>query len=77
LGDAGRGLFAVEKETRERKPEPPRDGGLWNGPTIAQWIETAAVVPVMRKLLHSIYGMLKHGQDFDGKKIYAGMPSAP
>jgi len=29
-----------------------------------------AVVAVMRKLLHAIYGMLKHGQDFQGKKFY-------
>lgn len=29
-----------------------------------------AVVAVMRKLLHSIYGMLKHDQDFDGQKFY-------
>jgi transposase len=30
-----------------------------------------AYVAIMRKLLHSIYGMLKHGQDFDGEKFYA------
>ncbi|HMB91354.1 MAG TPA: IS110 family transposase [Rhodothermales bacterium] len=29
-----------------------------------------AIVAVMRKLLHAIYGMLKHGQDFDGQKFY-------
>jgi hypothetical protein len=29
-----------------------------------------AIVAVMRKLLHSIYGMLKHKQDFDGQKFY-------
>jgi len=29
-----------------------------------------AVVAVMRKLLHAIYGMLKHGQDFVGDKFY-------
>jgi hypothetical protein len=29
-----------------------------------------AIVAVMRKLLHSIYGMLKHDQDFDGQKFY-------
>jgi len=29
-----------------------------------------ATVAVMRKLLHSIYGMLKHGQDFHGEKFY-------
>ena len=30
----------------------------------------AAIVSVTRKLLHAIYGMLKHGQDFDGTKFY-------
>ena len=29
-----------------------------------------AVVAVMRKLLHAIYGMLKHDADFDGQKFY-------
>ena len=29
-----------------------------------------AVVAVMRKLLHAIYGMLKHGTPFDGAKFY-------
>jgi hypothetical protein len=29
-----------------------------------------AIVAVMRKLLHSIYDMLKHKQDFDGQKFY-------
>jgi transposase len=29
-----------------------------------------AVVAVMRKLLHSIWGMLKHDQDFDGEKFF-------
>jgi transposase len=29
-----------------------------------------AVVAVMRKLLHAIYGMLKHDQPFDGSKFY-------
>ncbi|NNF72566.1 MAG: IS110 family transposase [Rhodobacteraceae bacterium] len=29
-----------------------------------------AIVAVMRKLLHSIYGMLKHDQDFDGQRFY-------
>lgn len=34
-----------------------------------------AVVAVMRKLLHSIYGMLKHGAPFDGDKFYR--PTVP
>ena len=29
-----------------------------------------AIVAVMRKLLHAIYGMLSHDQDFDGEKFY-------
>ena len=30
-----------------------------------------AIVAVMRKLLHAIYGMLRTGTDFDGEKFYA------
>ena len=30
-----------------------------------------ALVAVMRKLLHAIFGMLKTGSDFDGEKFYA------
>lgn len=30
-----------------------------------------ALVAVMRKLLHAIYGMFKHDQLFDGSKVYA------
>jgi transposase len=30
-----------------------------------------ALVAVMRKLLHAIYGMFKHDQLFDGEKVYA------
>jgi transposase len=30
-----------------------------------------AIVAVMRKLLHAIYGMFKHNQLFDGSKVYA------
>ncbi len=29
-----------------------------------------AVVAVMRKLLHTIFGILKHNQDFEGQKFY-------
>ena len=29
-----------------------------------------AIVAVMRKLLHAIYGMLKHGVGFEGEKFY-------
>ena len=30
-----------------------------------------ALVAIMRKLLHAIFGMLKHDRDFDGRKFYA------
>ena len=30
-----------------------------------------AIVAVMRKLLHAIYGMFRHGRDFEGDKFYA------
>ena len=30
-----------------------------------------ANVAVMRKLLHAIYGMMKHDRDFEGEKFYA------
>lgn len=33
-----------------------------------------AIVAVMRKLLHAIYGMLKHDLDFDGSKFYQVVP---
>ena len=38
-----------------------------------------ALVAVMRKLLHSIHGMLRHDADFDGQKFFAipSTPSAP
>jgi transposase len=35
-----------------------------------------ALTAVMRKLLHAIYGMLKHGQDFEGEKFYRGPEKA-
>lgn len=34
-----------------------------------------AVVAVMRKLLHAIYGMLKHDADFDGSKCFQVVPA--
>jgi len=33
-----------------------------------------AIVAVMRKLLHSIYGMFEHDTDFDGRKFYEIRP---
>jgi transposase len=34
-----------------------------------------ALVAVMRKLLHAIFGMFKHDQTFDGNKVYALAPA--
>jgi len=31
----------------------------------------AALIATMRKLLHAIYGMFKHDQEFEGAKVYA------
>ena len=36
-----------------------------------------AIVAVMRKLLHSIWGMLRHDQDFEGEKFYRTTPQIP
>ena len=36
-----------------------------------------AIVAVMRKLLHSIWGMFRHDQDFEGKKFYRTTPQTP
>ena len=33
-----------------------------------------ALVAVMRKLLHALFGMFKHDQTFDGSKVYALVP---
>ena len=30
-----------------------------------------ALVAVMRKMLHAIYGMFRHGQDYEGSKLFA------
>jgi transposase len=34
-------------------------------------LKMVALVAVMRKLLHAIFGMFKHQQPFDGSKVYA------
>ncbi|MEJ2010314.1 MAG: transposase [Acidobacteriota bacterium] len=34
-----------------------------------------ALVAVMRKLLHAIFGMFKHNQTFDGTKVYSLLPA--
>lgn len=36
-----------------------------------------ALVAVMRKLLHAIFGMFKHNQSFDGSKLFACSTSPP
>ena len=36
-----------------------------------------ALVAVMRKLLHAIFGMFKHRQPYDGSKIFRLQPPAP
>ena len=36
-----------------------------------------ALVAVMRKLLHAIFGMFKHRQAYDGSKIFRLQPQAP
>jgi transposase len=36
-----------------------------------------ALVAVMRKLLHALFGMFKHDQTFDGSKVYALAPATP
>ena len=36
-----------------------------------------ALVAVMRKLLHAIFGMFKHHQPYDGSKIYRLQPQLP
>ena len=33
-----------------------------------------AVIAVMRKLLHAIFGLLKHGEEFDGEFFYKLRP---
>ena len=37
-------------------------------------LKMVALVAVMRKLLHAIYGMFKHQKPFDGSKVYS-LPS--
>jgi hypothetical protein len=39
-------------------------------------LKMQALVAVMRKLLHAIYGMFKHNQLFEGQKVYAGPVTA-
>ena len=36
-----------------------------------------AIVAVMRKLLHAIWGMLRYDQDFEGEKFYRITPQTP
>jgi transposase len=39
-------------------------------------LKMVALIAVMRKLLHAIYGMFKHQQPFDGAKVYPLPPEA-
>ncbi|MBB4090964.1 IS110 family transposase [Salinibacter ruber] len=55
----------------------PRVGAFYEKLLRRGKAKMVAVVAVMRKLLHAIYGMLKHGQDFDGEKFYATPETAP
>ena len=55
----------------------PRVGAFYDKLLRRGKAKMVAVVAVMRKLLHAIYGMLKHGQDFDGEKFYATPETAP
>jgi transposase len=48
----------------------PNVKGFYNKLVTAGKKPMQAVVAVMRKLLHAIWGMLKHDQDFDGNKFF-------
>ena len=48
----------------------PNVKALYNKLVTAGKKPMQAVVAVMRKLLHAIWGMLKHDQDFDGNKFF-------
>jgi transposase len=48
----------------------PNGRAFYNKPVAAVKKPRQAVVAVMRKLLHAIWGMLKHHQDFDGNKFF-------
>nr|WP_272591924.1 transposase [Salinibacter ruber] len=55
----------------------PRVGAFYEKLLRRGKAKMVAVVAVMRKLLHAIYGMLKHGRDFDGEKFYATPETTP
>jgi transposase len=48
----------------------PNVKAFYNKLVVAGKKPMQAVVAVMRKLLHAIWGMLKHDQDFDGNKFF-------
>jgi transposase len=48
----------------------PNIQAFYNKLVVAGKKPKQAVVAVMRKLLHAIWGMLKHDQDFDGEKFF-------
>ena len=60
-------LVAVRRE--------PAVGAFYDGLLERGKPKMVAVVAVMRKLLHAIYGMLKHDADFDGAKCFQIMPA--
>ena len=53
----------------------PAVGAFYEGLVERGKPKMVAVVAVMRKLLHAIYGMLKHDADFDGSKCFQAAPA--
>lgn len=52
----------------------PAVGAFYDGLVERGKPKMVAVVAVMRKLLHAIYGMLKHDADFDGARCFQVAP---
>lgn len=53
----------------------PAVGAFYDGLVERGKPKMVAVVAVMRKLLHAIYGMLKHDADFDGARCFQVVPA--
>jgi hypothetical protein len=75
-------MEAKPKMKRSARGRP--EGAIQNEPNVHAFYHKllergkkpmVAIVAVMRKLLHAIYGMLKHDQDFEGQKFYQ-MPAS-
>jgi transposase len=66
-------LFRQTEPLLQREPEVR---AFYEKLIVAGKTPLQAVVAVMRKLLHAIWGMLKHGLDFDGKRFYSA-PTTP